>query len=119
LLRRATHIVAENERVRRALDLLSAGDGLGFGALMNESHESSRTNFENSTPELDVLGDIARTLAGVCGARLTGGGFGGAIVALCEQARATAVGQELAREYANRVKVQPQIFVCTIANGAH
>jgi Galactokinase len=86
---------------------------------MNESHESSRTNFENSTPELDVLVDIARTLPGVCGARLTGGGFGGAIVALCEQARATAVGQELAREYANRTKVQPQIVKCRIANGAH
>jgi galactokinase len=119
LLRRATHIVGENERVRRALDLLSAGDGLGFGALMNESHESSRTNFENSTHELDVLVDIARTLPGVCGARLTGGGFGGAIVALGEQARATAVGQELAREYANRNMVQPQIFMCRIANGAH
>jgi galactokinase len=119
LLRRATHIVGENERVRRALDLLSADDGLGFGALMNESHESSRTNFENSTPELDLLVDIARTLPGVCGARLTGGGFGGAIVALCEQARATVVGQELARQYMNRTKVQPQIFVCRIANGAH
>ena len=69
-----------------------------FGALMNESHESSRTNFENSTPELDVLVYIARTLPGVCGARLTGGGFGGPIVVLCEQARATAVGRELARE---------------------
>ena len=119
LLRRATHIVDENERVRRALDLLSAGDGLGFGALMNESHESSRTNFENSTPELDLLVDIARTLPGVCGARLTGGGFGGAIVALCEQARAPVVGQELARQYVNRTKVEPQIFVCRIANGAH
>src|SRR6266700_3173720 len=110
---------AGNELVRRALDLLSADDGPGFGALMNESHESSRTNFENSTAELDLLVDIARSLPGVCGARLTGGGFGGAIVALCEQARATVVGQELARQYVNRTKVQPQIFVCRIANGAH
>jgi galactokinase len=119
LLRRATHIVGENERVRRALDLLSARDGLGFGSLMNESHESSRTNFENSTPELDLLVDIARSQPGVCGARLTGGGFGGAIVALCEQARATVVGQELARQYMNRTNVQPPVFVCRIANGAH
>jgi galactokinase len=119
LLRRAAHIVGENERVLRALDLLSSDDGRGLGALMNESHESSRTNFENSTPQLDLLVDIARTLPGVCGARLTGGGFGGAIVALCEQARATAVGQELARDYANRMKAQPQILVCRIANGAH
>src|SRR5947199_8570792 len=104
LVRGATHVVGENERVRRALDLLFAGDGLCFGLLMHESHESSRTNFENSTPELDLLVDIARTLPGVCGARLTGGGFGGAIVALCEQARAPVVGEVLAREYANRSK---------------
>ena len=51
---------------------------------MNESHESSRTNFENSTPELDVLVDIARTLPGVCGARLNGG-EARAIVALCDK----------------------------------
>ena len=58
----------------------------GFGALMNESHESSRQNFENSTAELDLLVEIARDLPGVYGARLTGGGFGGATVTLCEKA---------------------------------
>ncbi len=68
LRRRAAHIVGENERVWRAVDLLAAGDGAGFGALMNASHESSRTNFENSTPELDLLVSIAQSLPGVFGA---------------------------------------------------
>ena len=52
LRRRAAHIVGENDRVRRALPLLARNDGRGFGALLNESHESSRRNFENSTAEL-------------------------------------------------------------------
>ena len=91
LRRRAAHIVGENERVRRALVLLAQNDGRGLGALMNESHESSRQNFENSTAELDLLVAIARDLPGVFGARLTGGGFGGATVTLCESAVPPAV----------------------------
>jgi galactokinase len=78
LCRRASHVIGENERVWLALKLLEAGDGIGFGKLMNESHESSRQNFENSTPELDLLVSIAQDLPGVLGARLTGAGFGGA-----------------------------------------
>ena len=77
LRRRASHVIGENERVWRAPKLLEAGDGIGFGKLMNESHDSSRQNFENSTPELDLLVSIAQDLRGVLGARLTGAGFGG------------------------------------------
>ncbi len=60
--RRARHVVGENERVWRAVELLEAGDGSGSGELMNESHESSRRNFENSTLELDLLVSIAHRL---------------------------------------------------------
>ncbi len=80
LQRRTRHIFEENERVRRALNDLNS-----LGTLMNASHESSRVNFENSAPELDSLAARARSLPGVLGARLTGGGFGGAIVALVRQ----------------------------------
>jgi galactokinase len=118
LLRRAAHIVGENGRVWRALDLLAADDGVGFGALMNESHESSRTNFENSSPELDLLVDIAQRLPGVLGARLTGGGFGGATVTLCDQARAERIAEELRREFARTASLHARTFVCRIANGA-
>jgi galactokinase len=118
LQRRAAHIVGENERVEHALRFLALGDGAGFGELMNESHESSRTNFENSTPELDTLVEIARKLPGVLGARLTGGGFGGATVTLTEEQLAPSVAAELARQYFARTQLEPRVFICEIAGGA-
>lgn len=116
--RRAAHVVGENERVWRAARLLESGDVAGFGVLMNESHESSRTNFENSTPELDMLVEIARTLPGVLGARLTGGGFGGSIIALAQVEHAAEIVQELGRIYSGRSGHSPRAFVCRISDGA-
>ena len=80
--RRAAHIVGENERVFQAVEHLKGHDAVALGRLMRESHRSSMENFENSTPELDALVEISCSQEGVYGARLTGGGFGGAIVAL-------------------------------------
>jgi len=111
LRRRAAHIIGENERVWRACQLLERGDAGGLGELLNESHESSRTNFQNSTSELDELIDLARKQPGVLGARLTGGGFGGAIIALCETASAAEAAHNLAHGGA-------QTFVCRPAGGA-
>ena len=118
LRRRASHVIGENQRVWRALKLLEAGDGIGFGRLMNESHESSRYNFENSTPELDLLVSIAQDLPGVLGARLTGAGFGGATVTLCERPRARQIAAKLSRRYADATGIAPRIFACRIADGA-
>ena len=118
LRRRAAHIVGENERVQGALRLLAQNDARGFGALLNESHESSRLNFENSTAELDLLVEIARTLPGVFGARLTGGGFGGATVTLCESASAQRIAAEMAQAHRQRSGFQSQVFVCAVADGA-
>jgi galactokinase len=116
--RRAAHVVGENERVWRAVKLLEVGDGIGFGKLMNESHESSRQNFENSTPELDLLISIAQKLPRVLGARLTGAGFGGAIVVLCERSEADAIASELSRHYRGTTGITTDAFVCKIADGA-
>ena len=118
LRRRASHVIGENERVWRALKLLEARDGIGFGKLMNESHESSRQNFENSTTELDLLVSIAQALPGVLGARLTGAGFGGATVTLCERPRAQQIAIELAKHYADATGITPHIFVSRPADGA-
>ena len=116
--RRAAHVVGENERVWRAVKLLQAGDGIGLGKLMNESHESSRQNFENSTPELDLLVSIAQKLPGVLGARLTGAGFGGATVTLCDRESAQEIAVELSKRYAAESGITPRVFVCRIADGA-
>ncbi len=118
LRRRALHVVEENERVWRAVELLQARDAQGFGALMNESHESSRSNFENSTPELDLLVSMAQRLPGVLGARLTGAGFGGATVTLCERGTADRIAQQLAADYAAQTGIEAHVFVCEITDRA-
>jgi len=116
--RRALHVVEENERVWRAMELLESGDGAGLGRLMNASHESSRLNFENSSPELDLLVSIAHQLPGVLGSRLTGAGFGGATVTLCERSVAEQTASELFRSYNNESGVKAKVYVSRIANGA-
>ena len=116
--RRALHIVGENDRVCRAVAALETGDAHMLGQLMNASHESSRLNFENSTPELDLLVAIAQSLTGVLGARLTGGGFGGGTVSLVRREAAESVVsalQTVSQERGGRV---PAVFVCRIADGA-
>jgi len=115
---RASHVIGENERVWRGLKLLEVCDGIGFGKLMNQSHESSRQNFENSTAELDLLVSIAQDLPGVLGARLTGAGFGGATVTLCERPRAQQIAIELSKRYAHATGIAPCVFVSRIADGA-
>jgi galactokinase len=79
--RRALHVVTENARVRAVEAALTAGDLEGVGAALYASHASSRVNFENSIPELDFLVDTLKQQPHVYGARLTGGGFGGAVMA--------------------------------------
>lgn len=118
LFRRAAHVVGENDRVWRAIDALRNGDVGTIGALMNASHESSRTNFENSTPELDQLVSVARETPGVLGSRLTGGGFGGGTVTLVEAVRADSVAQQITAEFSRRAGRRTSAFVCRIADGA-
>lgn len=116
--RRATHVVGENERVQRGIHFLKNGDARGFGALMFESHESSRTNFENSTPELDALVAIARGELGVLGSRLTGGGFGGATVSLIEKKAAKKISGSFVEKYRAATGHACQTYLCEIADGA-
>jgi galactokinase len=84
LRRRARHVVTENERVRATVEAFGAGDLAGVGRLVDESHASLRDDAEVSTPELDALCDDLRRVPGVHGARLTGAGFGGCVVAVGE-----------------------------------
>ena len=118
LYRRAAHIVGENSRVAHAVEALRIGDAAAIGVLMNASHESSRTNFENSTPELDTLVEVARSVSGVLGSRLTGGGFGGGTVTLVHAAEAESVAEQIQRAYTDRSGHSSAPFVCRIADGA-
>ena len=116
--RRAAHIVGENERVLEAVDFLRRGDVSAFGRLMFASHRSSMENFQNSTAELDELVSIAGEQAGVYGARLTGGGFGGAIVALVDVERLETIAESVEKEYFARTGHQGVAYRCMIGDGA-
>lgn len=117
LYRRAAHIVGENERVLAGAALLRRGDVAGFGELMFASHESSRALFENSTPHLDLLVELARGLPGILGSRLTGGGFGGATISLVETASAAQAAQLLAEAYREQTGISSEGILCESADG--
>ena len=116
--RRARHIVSDNERVKLGSAALTRGDAATMGRLMNESHASSRHDFGNSSPELDVMVDLAQGLDGCYGARLSGGGFGGATVNLVEAEKADAFAAELARRYHNKTGIQPEMHLFHAGQGA-
>ena len=103
LARRARHVITENSRVLEARDALSSADLPRFGALLNASHASLRDDYEVSVPEVDLLVQLAQTDDRVFGARMTGGGFGGAIVIAAQDGAGAAVGERIVNEYARRV----------------
>ncbi len=98
LARRARHAVTEHSRVVAAVQALKVGELERFGVLMNESHASYRDDFEASTPEIDLLVNAA-TRFGALGARLTGGGFGGCIVACIEKANRQDWQKQLTEQF--------------------
>jgi galactokinase len=116
--RRAAHVVGETERVSQGIEFLRTGNAQGFGELMFASHESSRTNFENSTTELDALVHIAREDDGVYGSRLTGGGFGGATVSLIHAEQAKRVAENIAMKYLEQTGIECRTYLCEIDDGA-
>ena len=116
--RRARHVVEEIARVDAATVALRAGNLTAVGRLLTESHRSSQTLFENSTEELDFLVDTLATAPHVYGARLTGGGFGGAVMALTDGVFDLGRAGEVAEIYRNRFGSSPDLLHCLTDNGA-
>ena len=114
---RARHVVSENARVLDAADALRRGDVDRLGSLMSASHASLRDDFEVSTPELDGLVE-ALGRAGAVGARMTGAGFGGCVVALAHADAAEEVAARAADDYRHRTGLVPTPYVCRAAAGA-
>lgn len=117
LRRRARHVVSENSRVIEGRDALHRGDVARLGEMMYASHESSRVNYENSTPELDVLVKLARE-HGAIGARLTGAGWGGATINLVPEEQMEEFAHKVAEEYRRHTGIEAGVFRCHIAEGA-
>ena len=109
--RRVRHVVTENARVLRARDALRHSDAQELGRLMNRSHDSMRDDFEVSTPEIDALVGIAQADPAVFGARLTGGGFGGSIVALAPIDAARSSARDIAAACAERNGFHPTVLI--------
>jgi galactokinase len=120
--RRARHVVTEIERTQQAAQALAAHDFILLGKLMDASHESLRHDFEVSCDELDLMVKIAREIGaagGVLGARMTGGGFGGSTVTLCESKHAEAIMQTMRQQYQQATQIEPEIFCSRPSRGAH
>jgi galactokinase len=114
---RARHVVSENERVLAAASALAAGELAEVGRLMHESHVSLRDDYEVSTPELDFLVESLES-AGALGARLTGAGFGGCVVAAVHVQDAGSVAGAATARYRAETGLEPTVFLCRAVDGA-
>jgi galactokinase len=117
LRRRARHIVLENQRVLAAVEALKAADSLRLGALFNQSHASMRDDYQTSVPDIDALVSLAQSDDEAYGARMTGGGFGGAIVIATHPGAAHAVAIRVLKAYERRVKRSGGILLPQGAGG--
>jgi galactokinase len=116
--KRARHVVSENDRTLAAAEAMARGDARTLGRLMNESHESLRDDFGVSSDALDAMVEAARGSSACFGARLTGAGFGGCVVALVEGHRAPAFLLEVDASYRARSGLVPTLYPCRAAAGA-
>jgi galactokinase len=115
--RRVRHVVTENQRVLDTVEALRTGGPLTIGELLDASHVSMRDDFEISVPELDLAVETAQA-AGAIGARMTGGGFGGAAIALVPAAGISRIQVAIDGAFAEHGFAQPTMFTVTAAGGA-
>jgi galactokinase len=116
--RRVRHVVTENARVLEAVGVLRAARIADLAPLLDASHASMRDDFEITVPQVDLAVEVART-SGALGARMTGGGFGGCIIALVPAGDAERVGGEIARSFADAGFRPPVHFTALPSAGAH
>jgi len=117
LARRARHVVSENERVLKGVDGLRRGDLLAFGQLLYVSHQSLALDYEVSSPELDLMVELARDVEGVVGARMTGAGFGGCTVNLVRQEAIDNFRRQVIEVYRGRTGLPAEMHVCEAVDG--
>jgi galactokinase len=118
-LKRARHVITENNRTVAAAHALIANDMPTLGRLMHEAHISYSKDFEASCVEADTMVDLAQDLPGLIGARLTGGGFGGCTINLVEKDKAPAFAAALKDRYKQATGIDPEIHICHASDGAH
>ncbi|PRM48063.1 galactokinase [Haemophilus influenzae] len=116
--KRARHVVTENQRVLDAVEALKNNDLTCLGKLMEASHDSMRDDFEITVPQIDYLVELVQLVIGKSGgARMTGGGFGGCIVALAPHDKVDAVRKIIADNYEKTTGLKETFYVCTASQG--
>ena len=116
--KRAKHAVYENRRTIKAVEALKADDIETFGKLMNASHVSLRDDYEVSCEEIDILVDLAWSIEGVIGSRITGGGFGGCTVSIVKNDAVDHFIETVGAQYEERVGHKAEFYVVDIGDGA-
>lgn len=116
--KRCEHVLNENKRVRKALNFLKDGDLDNLGKLLISSHNSLKELYEVSSHELDIMVEEALKISGVYGARMTGAGFGGCIIAIADESVKTEFIKKVGKVYEKKTGIKGDFYVCNIENGA-
>lgn len=117
--RRAKHVITENRRTQNAAWALESGNITQLSSLMAESHLSMRDDFEITVPEIDYLVNIISDVIGdKGGVRMTGGGFGGCVVALVDHELTDAVVEAVEQQYQQKTGIEASIYLCSASDGA-
>ncbi|MBW7857701.1 MAG: galactokinase [Leptonema sp. (in: Bacteria)] len=117
LLKRARHVITENQRVKAVVQYLKKGNIISVGQLLNESHLSLKNDYQVSSSELDVLQLSCLEFEACVGARMTGAGFGGCLIALLIKPHFQQFADQVSSKYFKQTKLQADIFSVTIVNG--
>ncbi len=117
ILRRARHVVTENERVIKAVAALKAGNLKELGELLRQSHASLRDDYEVTGIELDALADAANEQEGCIGARMTGAGFGGCAIAIVHKDKIDSFIQNVQSIYTKKIGHEAGFFACSPSDG--
>ena len=118
LLRRARHVITENQRVLDAMTALEKNDLAEFGRLMNASHVSLRDDSEVTGKELDALVEEAWKIEGVYGSRMTGAGFGGCTVSIVKEEAIDRFIEQVGKGYEARTGLKPDFYIAEVGDGA-
>jgi galactokinase len=117
--RRARHVITENERTLEATEALSTQNWQHLGELMAQSHASMRDDFEITVPAIDAIVDMVSAVIGdQGGVRMTGGGFGGCVVALVPLAKVSDVIKQLENQYQKQFGIKEDVYICEAVDGA-
>ena len=126
--KRCRYVIEENTRVLDAISVLKARNQqiieetdealIQFGRLMNASHNGLRDDYEVSCRELDLLTDIACSITGVIGSRMTGAGFGGCTVSIVHKDALETFQTRVKKEYREQIGIEPEIYLCRVGDGA-